>query len=68
MNGFFFDRLRMSEALFRQLIDTAAKQFGQMASDNRQKTDTPATLYTMTSADDARLAVAPRSWTGEDPF
>jgi hypothetical protein len=58
MNGFSFDRLGMSEALYRQLIDTAGNQFGQIASDNRQKPDSPATLYTMTSADDASLAVA----------
>ena len=47
MNGFSFDRLRMREALYRQLIDTAGNQFGQMASDNRQKPDSPATIYTM---------------------
>jgi hypothetical protein len=68
MNGFSFDRLRMSEILYQQLIDTAVKQFGQIASDNRQKTDSPATIYTMTSADDASLAVAPRSWTEEEAF
>jgi hypothetical protein len=53
MNGFFFDRLRMTKALYQQLIDTAVEQFGQMASDNRQKTDSPATIYTMIRADDA---------------
>jgi len=53
MNGFSFDRLRMSKALYQRLIDTAVKQFGQMESDNRQKTDSPATIYTMTRADDA---------------
>jgi hypothetical protein len=68
LKGFSVDRLRMSEALYQQLIDTAVKQFGQIASDNRQKTDSPATIYAMTSADDASLAVAPRSWTGEEAF
>jgi hypothetical protein len=44
MNGFSFDKLRMSEALYQHLMDTAVKQFGQSASDNRQKTDSPATI------------------------
>jgi hypothetical protein len=58
----------MSEALSRQWIVTAVKPCGQIASDNRRKPDSPPILYTMTSADDASFAVAPRSWTGEEHF
>jgi hypothetical protein len=58
----------MSEALYRRLINTAAKPFGQIVSDNRQTTDRPATIYSITSVDDASLAVAPRSSTGKQTF